>query len=288
MNAAARLQALGNVDRSPYGFAEDIAELHETLRFLRDPLKSIRDITELFRKTWRNPVTRRKGEKIEEISDAISNAWLQYQFALSPLVRSVNDAVEAAMTKVRRPDRRTARGGSEWTSSDSVEGWLNNYYRSAATVNETVVVKAGILYEVSNPLKDWKFKYGLRFKNIPETLWAIFPLSFMVDRMFNLTQTIRGINAFLDPNVTMLGAWTSSKLSKVETVSFLEYDSPIVQSVLRMDPDVETVKTDSYTRDPWVPSISDLVPEVRTDRIVDTSTKIADLAALCWQNLRRL
>jgi len=283
MIAAARLQALGNVDRSPYSFAEDIAEMHKTLNFLRAPLTSLRKLSQLMRKDVKTLLSKNLNMRR---ADAIAKVWLQYQFALMPLVRSANDLVEAVGDKTTRPTRRTARGGSEFLGDDMVNGVLGSYHQSEATISVVANVRAGILYEVTNPLNDWQFKYGLRFKNIPEVLWAIFPYSFMVDRMFNLTQSVRGLTSFLDPNVNILGAWNSSSKTTTSTLSYLNYDSPIVQTMIQMTPDIETTIVDEYVRDPWTPSFNDLVPEIRLKGLIDTSTKIADLSALIWANIR--
>lgn len=282
MESAARLQAVGNLDRSPYSFAEDLAEMRQTLNFLKDPARSFRDLFRLFRTDVYRLMERRK---YLSLIDAISDVWLQYQFAFLPLVRSASDLLEAFGDKTSRPIRRTARGKSEFsesaTDSAVIGGW---HSESSITVNSTV--RAGILYEVSNPLNDWKYKYGLRFKDIPETLWAIFPYSFMVDRVTNISQGVRGLVAFLDPNVKILGAWTSEERSTISTQSFTNFVHPIVEVMLEMTPDVEMNDNSVYTRTSWEPLISDAIPEFRTDQLVNTSSKIADLFALVWQRAR--
>lgn len=284
MVSAAKLQALGNLDRTPYSFAEDLAEMHETLRFLRDPLGSLRKLSQEFKGRVDSLLDLKRNLSR---ADAIANVWLQYQFAFLPLIRSANDAIASVGNKTRRPKRRTARGRSVFSGSDSdTQVTLDGYYSHASVTTESTV-RAGILYEVTNPLEDWQFKYGLRFKDIPETLWAIFPYSFMVDRIFNLSQSVRGLVSFLDPNVNILGAWDSVKSSTISIQGIDDVVSPnVIETMLKFVPDEMEYEEHSYTRNVWVPSIGDLLPEVRLGDLIDTSTKIADLAALIWQRIR--
>lgn len=282
MVAAARLQALGNLDRSPYSFAEDIAEMYETLRFLRDPLASLRNLSREFNDhyTWLLNA-RANMSKLK----ALSEAWLQYQFAFLPLVRSVHDAIESFHDNKPRQKRRTARGGSSFSEASTDSAVIGGWH-SESSISVHSEVRAGILYEVTNPINDWRYKYGLRFKDIPETLWAITRLSFIVDRMFNVSQAVRGMASFLDPNVKILGAWNSEKRTTTGSQSFTNFVHPIVETMLEMTPDVEVNENSLYTRESWEPSIGDFVPEIRVEGLIDTSTKLADVAALIVQRLK--
>jgi len=283
MLAACKLQALGNIDRSPYSFAEDIAELHETLRFLRNPLASIKQLS----KSFEEGVNRlNKLKRYANRADAIADVWLQYRFAFSPLLRSVNDAVKSVITEDKpRANRRIATGKDTFSDRVTNHGTIVTW-ESRASVEVTTECHAGIIYEVSNPTQGWRDKYGLRFKDIPETMWAILPYSFMVDRVFNLSQAVRGLTAFLDPNVKMLNGWESTKTTKVVEREWIRHVSKLVQSVQSDATDVLAETTSTYTREAWTPTINDLMPEVRIGDLVDTSTEIADLLALVWARLR--
>jgi len=278
---AAQSKAMGNIDRSPYSFAEDIAEFRETFRFLKNPLGSLRDLSKSFKKDVDVLSSRRYLRRAQ----AIANVYLQYRFALSPLVRSAHDLIEAQSDKIRRPVRRTARGKEAYTVHNSGQGKSKSYYVWEGSTSVTAETKAGILYEVANPLNDWQYKYGLRFKDIPETLWAITPYSFMVDRIFNISQAIRGVVSFLDPRVKILAGWTTQKRSQASTLSYVNYTYPSASAVT-IQPDIRAVVSDSYVRSVWNPSIKDAVPRLELAGLIDTSTKLADLAALILQRLR--
>lgn len=278
-----KAQALGNVDRTPYAFAEDVGEIRETLKFLRSPFSSMRDLSNLFKKD----VARRQAkQKILDRAKAIADAWTEYQFAFLPLVRSAHDLIESASQKVNNPSRKTARGFASQQDSDFNTELRDGYDTWSVTMNYSCDHKAGILYEVSNPLQDWRYKYGLRFKDIPETLWALMPYSFMVDRMSNISQTIRGLTALLDPNVKILTAWHTRKSSQIRTRSWVSYQNPPWVTAYDHVPDVDTLETFEYDRAVWLPTFSDTVQSLDLKGLVDSSTKIADLAALITQRLK--
>lgn len=281
--SSAQLIALGNLDRTPYSFAEDIGEIRETLKFLNHPWKSLDDLSWELTSDVRTLMSRKHALSLAE---AIASVWLQYRFAFSPLVRSANDLLEAVSTKTYSPHRRTARGSADWEASDSDDATISGhrYVRDCKISNN---YRAGILYEDYSPIQDWRDKYGLRFKDIPETLWALTPLSFVVDRFLNFSASLRGLSSFLDPNIKILGAWTTVRSTYNASNVLLEPNSSIVQSVpIPNTSESNTRETFSYVREVWEPTISDFIPPLRLKDLVDTSAELADLAALWVARLR--
>lgn len=295
--SAARLQALGNIDRSPYQFGEDVGEIRETLGFLEDPFRSLERLGEAFtekytkeekilRRNRRQHVMPARKENVIR-ARALAKAWTAYQFAFLPLLRSSIDLLEAVSTKVHRPERRTARGKSEFNAvlNDKVNPSFQLWER---ITSYTVTQKAGILYEVSNPINDWRYKYGLRSKDIPETLWQLFPLSFLVDRMYNISAMLRSLSFFLDPNIKILGAWTTEKSETVASVSFQRFSDGQPFEPLIQEPDFNVKKNFRYSRQVWEPTIIDSIPSLNVYNLVDSSTKFADVAAILALRLKGL
>lgn len=299
MTADAKSKCLGYLDRSPYSFAEDIAEWRETLRFLKSPFQSFRKLGKTFDKELKKKLKDQKRSKsdpnkrnyrdtAESINEAISvfdDLWLEYRFAVSPLIRSANDAIESMFVKARRPERQTARGivthldevknDIQYTSNGALT-WVRNKRTES-------VVKAGVLYVISNPVEDWRYKYGLRFKDIPETLWAIMPYSFMVDRVINISQTVRGMTAYLDPSLTFLAAWVSEKTNKMSSLSFVDYNVANM-TAKSIDPDTIYDNSAYYGREVWNPSIGDAVPTVNVGNLLSETTYVLDLLTLGHSN----
>jgi len=131
---------------------------------------------------------------------------------------------------------------------------------------------------------NWQYKYGLRFKDIPATFWAVQPLSFMVDRFINISDFISGGMNLLDPNVKVLGAWTVTKKSRIKSIGVRKivesgYTSTIV-------PDDIVDREFYYNREVWVPSLADTIPIPNLRGLVDSAAKTTDLLALIIQNYK--
>lgn len=283
----AKLMAISQLSSTPFAFGEDLLEIGETLRFLRSPFKSMADLAKSFQ-TKRNDI-RSKYKRVEDQAKALADVWATYRFAFSPLIRSSMDAWEAATTKpVEPPKRLTARGFSTDSQTEHVleyvpSGlWTGSVYYSHE-LQASVHHHASILYTVTNPLTGLSYRLGVRIKDLPKTLWQVFPLSFMVDRVWDLSNSIGGLTGLADPNISILAGSIRTKSNeerRLRLESVLHPDYTITGSG-----DQVYTKYFTYTRTPWRPSVSDTVPQVRTKGIVEDVTKILDLAAILIQRL---
>jgi hypothetical protein len=283
----ARNTALARVDATPHDFFEDLLEIRETIKFLRNPLSAIQGVKRAFsRKKLRAGKIKNHGERAKALADLYN----QYRFALAPLIRSIVEAVQAYndRDRTRRPARRKARYALEYPISDTSQnynGMPTPFWTYSATCNcnvtekVTVSVRAAILYEVTNPLKNWAFHLGLRVKDLPTTAWEIVPLSFMVDRLINLKNSISGLVNLLDPNVTILAASYTSKVNAEKTFTVTNAAVPGFGSP-QWNPDTCKKKSFSYERTDWAPGVSDLYPGFTPANVVKDISSIADLIAL--------
>lgn len=284
LNDAAKASALANVDQSPYSFAEDIAEWRETLKFLRSPLASLNKVSQSFSSEVSKYTSRRKAITRAK---AIADVYLSYRFAFSPLVRTASNLLKAYNDKPRRPKRRSARGYAEDTYSktfDQHRGFSDNFLSWRGGLTYTAKAHAVVAYEVSNPVMDWRFKYGLRFKDVPEVLWAISPYSFLVDRMVNISESIRGFTNLVDPSVSILGASVTRRDD--EHLDYSCYKQTHSGYTVVISPDTVMNHKFRYSRSLWHPTFRDVLPGVNPLGLVDSTTKVADLVALITQRLR--
>ena len=303
----AKLEALAHLDSTPYAFGEDVLELGETARFLKRPLKEIANISKKFRAGYllrkkriirqhyadafkhRRPLDisyyrRRKLEIQKQIVKAHAQTFLQYQFALSPLVRSTHDALEAySATPAKLPERLTARGGDTGTDEQTGDKYYagQTYSRLHAVSEEW---KASILYTVSNPVYDWRYRLGLRAKDIPTTIWQVVPLSFMVDRMVDVTSFSKGVINLAGPQVKILAASTTHKSTVTKQYRL---ESEVVSGAVVTSNNETVTSTDfGYDRRVWHPSFRDTIPEVKPKGLVEDFLKIAELGALIIANMK--
>jgi hypothetical protein len=140
-------------------------------------------------------------------------------------------------------------------------------------------IHASILYEVSNPLVDWKFKLGLRFKDLPTTGWELLPLSFMVDRLLDIRSFFAGAINILDPQVTFLAGSYSVKNLDQHTVSLTERQySGWTHEITK--PDFIQFEIFHMERLLWNPQFFDTIPSFTPGGLVKDLTSILDLLAI--------
>jgi len=283
----AKAYALSEIDSTPYAFLEDTLELRETLRFIREPFKGLRDLSKKFRKNW--VAESKRSGRHDNYSKLSSDAWLEFRFAASPLLRTTMDAFEAYDATLKKPaERKTARGfqtGETHLEESFDYQWGGGTYdRNVKRLDANFLVRSGILYTVDNPIQDLNFKLGLRAKDIPQGLWAILPYSFMVDRVTDIQRAIRGVSNLLDPNVHIKAAWVVTKETVNENHSFLDQINSGVN--ITVTPDLVENETFVYQRVVWTPSVLDAFVHPKMDGLVSDATKILDLTALVLSNLR--
>jgi len=184
-----------------------------------------------------------------------------------------------------RTNRRTARGFVKSGANTVRDVWRyqlhssywNDYNRESS---REWVVKAGILYEVSNPVDDISFDLGLRPKDIPETLWAVTPYSFMVDRVINVSDIVRGVTNLLDPNVKILAGWTVLKDTHTQSWEYFHETNGSYQ--VTIVPDTSTWTTFKYEWVPWYPTALDIIPPSDIGGLVKDATTTTDLLSLIY------
>jgi hypothetical protein len=281
----ARVKAYASVDKAPYAIAEDLAEIRQTVKFLRHPFASLDGLSKRFKKA-RNALDKlpKRGFNPLRRTQNLSSLWLEYQFAFKPLSRSIVTIIDSLNRPKPKRDRiQTAHGQVETMKSNSDNFGAANHFSRTCEVTRTV--RATIQYRVQPPLREWQYKYGLRFKDIPELMWDLFPMSFMYDRIFDVGSAIRGLTNFIDPSISLLGGVVSTSTFTKQTRKVTGQTHP--QWTVVISGDVETLETTSYSRvlfnpnDPFF-----LVPPVLPGGLVKDLSSMADLAALVIQRLR--
>lgn len=276
------------MDVGAYAFGEDLGELKETTKYLKHRAGSLFNLSKSFRREYKNRIRKLPKRRRRPIDRAKQHAdlWLEYRFAASPLVRSMLDAFEAYAHKPKhRPKYERARGigGDTGTSrfDQSVSAGSGEVtYR--VTQDTTAESNAVVLYKVTNPLYSWQFHLGLRGKDIPETLWQLFPYSFMVDRVVDISSTIRAATNILDPSLVILAASNTVRLETKDTVQYIAQTSS--DWTYSVSGNVREVNNFSYTRRRWHPSLLDAVPTFDKGGLWEDVTSIVDLLALSLAN----
>jgi hypothetical protein len=284
--AEAKTACLNNIDKTPYSFGQDIGELAETIAFLRDPLKSLKNVSNLYRRAVKYG-SLLKGRRIALTAKRTADIYLEYSLAAAPLFRSICNFYDALHEEPYQPKRQTARGHVKLDKSIPTHTQSIQYYGgNTVTFNVSTIVertvRAGFLYEVENPAIGVWYKYGLRVKDIPETVWQVMPLSFMVDRLVGISDSIRGFTNLTDPSINSLAGWLTIKENTIKTTSVVHIsESGYTSSVL---PDLLFQKAFTYTRDVWEPGYLDTIPLLHYGDIIKDAHSTADLLGLIVSN----
>jgi hypothetical protein len=286
LHADAMQKCIANIDETPYAFLEDVGEIAETLRFLKSPGRSLLKLARDSQKTyWKY---QRKLKKAHQLADAVNDLYLTQRFAMTPLVRSAFDAVDAySSDRVSRPERITARGFS-FESVDQSGPIRYNYNASAydefdRSSIQSTLVKATILYTHGGDTGA-AFKLGLRGKDIPETAWQLVPLSFMVDRVYDISGAIRGVTNLSDPRLKILCASVTERRNLEASIVYSKQVNPGWTVTVSGS---GTLKQFDYIRNVWYPSYSNTAPVFTPLQLVKDAQSIADLFSLSGAILSR-
>jgi len=296
----AKFKAIARMDPTPFEFLEDIGEVKETIKFLAQPMKSLRKLAKTAsrdakrlryaRKGRRyNPTTQRGRYALDMLGDS-SDSWLEFRFAASPLLRSMSDAVSATFYQnnvTKHPKRKIARASQtilRETNSDPVFNAYPHVFTYRHEYKRKYQVRTGILYEISNPVEDSRHLLGVRFKDIPETAWALVPLSFMVDRVVDISSAIRGVTNLADPDLTILAAWVTQKDNGTIQVQLTDYQD-LWPAPTAMLASTDLFTNGLYKRDVWTPGYVDTVPQFDLSGLVKDAETLADLGTLIVSNI---
>jgi hypothetical protein len=286
LERAVKLQAIASIDKTPYAMGEDVFEIRETLEFLKRPLGSLLDLTDHLRRR------RHLGHSFRsdvQVAKHIADNWLTYRFAITPLIQSASNVYESLFREKEKLPPRLSTGGSasdgEYTEDIFQSGGASDYVKYSRSCLNNVLVHATVLYEVTNPVTDWRRTYGLRWKDLPTTLWQIVPLSFLVDRLVNIQQGIKGLINLLDPSIRILAASYAIRENLFQTIQATRrYKDDGCSQVLNGG--IRSTEETVYTRTPWTPSVGDIVPGVTPGGLVKDATSVVDLITLILQRLK--
>jgi hypothetical protein len=311
MLAEVRTRALANVARPDFQGLVSLGELRESLTYLRNPLKGAVKlanaleyrIADLYRKEKKRarfsfyPVKDpRKGKLNPEdarIVAELESIYLEFRYGVRPMIQEITSALENVRERaVPRPKRQTFRASGQqsdfaaWTVIDAGVFPFADFQVDHSYVYERKVsASTGLLYEFTS---DYGIgdKWGLELGQLPQTLWQLATLSFVVDWGLNVGQFISALTPA--PGVRRLSAWTTvrveHKLKRSYSNWFTTWSvmSPGQTTTGGISPDTLEVKT--YDRDIVVP-LPDLVFKQNALETFSELPKVIDLAAIFHQKV---
>lgn len=243
-------RAHSEVNVSEMNVLASVGELPETIAWMRNCIKRILDLTRLFRlkldtrsvlRTLRyNAVESGKSfdlRKLERyvgllakrkarrelkgnsIDTAILNFWLEYRYAVRPLIVDLRNALNV-LDRVISSERQTARGREYVVGETSSNGVINpNANSNSVGVNYTKQVKtnikarAGCLYVIDAQITTLLDVLGL--DQPIEAVWELIPFSFMLDWVFSIGDLLE--SWFKSSGLSILASWVTLRVESSQT-----------------------------------------------------------------------
>lgn len=267
-------KALAKLGKSDVGLGENLGELRETIEMLRSPFKGLRDF--LFNRNYHNLGLLQKiehysnsGEWVgprklgtkglcllegRKAAEVAMSSWLELRYGLMPLVYTIEDIMELVKEKVVAldPQRiRSARAREKLTETSKSTvpryGYYKFLYDTTLQVEDTYTAYASVQYRQKEPFGDLS-KLGLSPRFLPELVWELTRLSFVVDWWFSIGDFLGSLRII--PEIEILGNTVGVKVDrrvsiKGESVITTVNASTIVRHSL---PELGTYESSSYTR----------------------------------------
>jgi hypothetical protein len=297
-----KLQCIARMDKPDFDFGEDLGELGQTLKFIKNPIKALTDLSKGYKKLQAKKyrenmrksgrvrdkslprAARRELSRSEAYAKASADAYATYQWAFQPLVRSAEDLTEALMQEQagKPPPRFSARSRYRADATQSgVYDQADGIYSFSQT--HGLDASASILYENKRTDNATLKKYGLRIKDSKRTAWQLVPLSFMIDRVSNISNAISAVSNLDDPGLRILAASVVTRRTTDRSMELSMAYHDTYQFTVGGEVTVES--SFSYDREVWKPTSADAIPGFNPLGLVEDAKSIVDLVALTVQRL---
>lgn len=200
-----------------------LAEIGETIKFLRKPLKSLTSLTNKFSQSHRDKlakIKRRRRPTARESSQAIADTWLEYRYAFKPLVMDVTGTMIECSEKLDM-DSKILRRASGRASTEKFfpvgkydpeypydvarshrKGVVNTY--QSQTITAVQLYRYRPFFEDAIKLAS----LGLSPTQLPSLLWETLRFSFIADWAVDVGSWLRAWE--LRPWIDYLDACTST------------------------------------------------------------------------------
>lgn len=171
-------------------------ELGETLRMIRNPLKSVWSGMRSYLSTVEKRGRRRRNRP--HLHSIVSDTWLEYSFGWRPLVNDVESAAKALAKYVSRtPVHSVVNGsGSEIVNTASRRETISqlnlDVYRLVTDGEEASVRYKGCVRTANVQFHGSLDTFGISPWELIPTVWELIPYSFLVDYFTNAGQVIAG------------------------------------------------------------------------------------------------
>lgn len=201
---------------------ESLNDLQATIGMLRRPFQSSLKLL------WKTMVKRRRHlDRIGDVTKASANAWLETRYGWKPLLMDIETIISQACIAQARLQRRLVFRGTSMASLSSegdffvrLNGPLSGIRGSGSWQrSENYKASAGVIVDVKpmTMFETIEKMLGFRGRDIPSTLWAITPFSFVADWFINVEEWLQAVVP--DPHVSVRGSWVTEVSNSISSIN---------------------------------------------------------------------
>ncbi len=200
--------------QSPFNGQVFSGELKEVIDLIRHPFQKSAKLTDAVLrqvsfdglklrevKRFKGRAERITSRQAKNTSKASADVWLEYQFAVKPLLNDIADLFKLAADIAEKRDHETVRGYGK--TEDVIVSAVPTSYGQYEILNERTqtsrvenVIRAGMTARFLDMAKEINSRNSFidsidDFVNVPVTAWELVPFSFLVDYFVNVGQLIQ-------------------------------------------------------------------------------------------------
>jgi len=284
------IDALAAVDPTDFHMMEDVLQMTQFFESLTKPFREMLGVVRRVRSGGKFLVLGHKDAR--QILNTATNAWLTYRFELIPMYNTIIGLIKGQS----RPWKKLKKGVRLRASASSraYETIIGSYWNPSQ--HEQFSVKhlerrekrAIVFYQLNMERAGIAQTYGTRLKDLPVGMWNVVRLSFMLDRVINITGYISAVVNACDANIRYEGSCLVDRSWKDLEIRLLKhyYDTTYVVSTQPVREITETVN-----RSIGPNSVAALIDprklDFRLKDLANSATKVADLVSLLYQSMSK-
>jgi hypothetical protein len=228
-----------------------LAELGDTIRGFRNPVKGFRDLLGVYHRNARKrvkraigrramPVTQQDFRRLEKDAPdvsraaqrALSDTWLEQNFGWAPLLSDAGDAYQAlrrlsAKTPLERFFGRSSNDGTPTYVSSSRNLEITPMDFTVRTVSRSDVTFYGaVKVEVDTPFGSAIEEMGVRARDFVPAVWEAIPYSFLIDYFSNVGDVIEAVSFPRSDIAWVSRTYRNHSIRSTERVAVRYYESP--------------------------------------------------------------
>jgi hypothetical protein len=238
-------RALAGVGNSDLSLGVELGEMKETLEFLRNPFTSAKKLAltnlTLFSKTRKilntpKHMFKRGSDLVKRTADTV----LEWDMAVMPLYRSIYDIGEQLKKKQLEFDAKKIRRSTAVSSQEYDNVYDNTFPLTGCdctyrVTNQGSCKTRAVVYYKCKTERTTLQQLGLSFEYVPEVLWDLARLSFVVGWGLQVKPWLGSFRVM--PSISILGNTVSVKEVGIGTAypktfySQVGFEKPVVENV---------------------------------------------------------